>query len=244
MGRFFNRAAALVAAGLLVAGVGVGLLSGFAPWLVVTVAVGGVALLHWPLTLWFQGWVLEYYTEHGKLTRALELAIEIRDSSMIRREREKAHIDVAFVHFARGDYEHALQNLNKVVTSKLKPATKAVVDASAGYALAWLDRDLPRAEQLIEGAMKEFAQEPLFGFFLAVVRLKQKRLSDAKDLIQKSLAAEPDPKLPHPGERSYVLAQVLKGLGDEAGAKAELEKARLARGRFGELAAKELAPPA
>jgi len=244
MGRFFNREAAVVALGLLISAAVVCLASGLALWQVAAVSVGAVALGHWPLTLWFQGWVLEFYMEHGQLKRALELAIEIRDSSMIRREREKAHIDVAFVHFARGDFEHALQNLNKVVTSKLKPATKAVVEATTGYALAWLERDLPRAEQLIESGMKQFAQEPLFGFFLAVVRFKQKRLAESRDLILKSLEAEPDLKLPHPGERPYVLAQVLKALGDAAGAKAQLEKARGMRGRFGELATQELSVPA
>ena len=53
MGRFFNREAALVAAGLLVAGMAVGLIAGLKPWQVVAVTVGIVALLHWPLTLSF-----------------------------------------------------------------------------------------------------------------------------------------------------------------------------------------------
>jgi tetratricopeptide (TPR) repeat protein len=241
MGRFFNREAAVVAVGLLIAGVAVGLIAGLKPWVVVATTAGIVALLHWPVTLSFQSWVLEYYVEHGKLTRALELAIEIRDSSMIRREREKAHIDVAFVHFARGDYEHALQNLNKVVPSTLKPATKAVVEASTGYALAWLERELPRAEELVQRAITGFPQEPLFGFFLALVRYKQGRFADAKELVLKSLEAEPDPKLPHPGERSYVLALTLKALGDAEGARQALEKAKATHGRFAELAAKDLA---
>ncbi len=240
MGRFFNREAAVVAVGLLVAGVAVGLIAGLKPWLVVAVTVGIVALLHWPLTLSFQSWVLEYYVEHQKLERALALAIEIRDSAMIRREREKAHIDVAFVHFARGDYEHALQNLNKVVTSSLKPATRAVVDGSTAYALAWLERDLPRAEELAQKSIAAFPTEPLFGYFLGLVRFKQKRLAEAKELIAKSLENEPDLKLPHPGERPYVLALVLRELGDAEAAKASLEKARSVPGRFASLAAKEL----
>ncbi|MGC4113535.1 MAG: hypothetical protein QM765_02490 [Myxococcales bacterium] len=159
---------------------------------------------------------------------------------MIRREREKAHIDVAFVHFARGDYEHALQNLNKVVTSSLKPATRAVVDGSTAYALAWLERELPRAEEAAQRAIAAFSSEPLFGYFLGLVRYKQKRLPEAKELIAKSLEGEPDLKLPHPGERPYVLALVLRELGEKDAAKASLEKAKGTRGRFAELAAKEL----
>lgn len=244
MGRFFNREAAMVAVGLLLAGLAVGFIAGLKPWMVAAITVGVVALLHWPLTLSFQAWALEYYLEHGKLERALQLAMEVRDSSMTRREREKACIDVAFVHFARGDYEHALQNLNKVVPSNLKRTTKAVVEASTGYALAYLERELPRAEGLIQGAMASVPQEPLFGFFLSVVRLKQRRFAEARELIGKSLETEPDLKLPHPGERPYILAQVLKGLGDEAAARAELEKAKATRGRFAELAARELAPAA
>ncbi|MBI5547271.1 MAG: hypothetical protein HY901_25600 [Deltaproteobacteria bacterium] len=244
MGRFFNREAAAVAAGLLVAGVAVGLIAGLKPWVVVAIAVGLVALLHWPVTLSFQSWILEYYVGHGNLQRALELAIEIRDSAMIRREREKAHINVAFVHLARADYEHALQNLNPVVTSSLKPATKAVVDATTGYALAYLERDLGRAETLIQSSIASVPTEPLFGFFLAVVRLKQNRLQEAKSLILESLEAEPDPKLPNPGERQYVLAKVLEALGDGAGAKAQLEKASAMRGHFAQLAAQELSAAA
>lgn len=240
MGRFFNREAGMVALSLLVAGVAVGLVAGLKPWLVVAVTVGVVAILHWPLTLSFQSWVLEYYVEHQKLQRALELAIEIRDSAMIRREREKAHIDVAFVHFARGDYEHALQNLNKVVTSSLKPATRAVVDGSTAYGLAWLERDLPRAEELAQKSIAAFPTEPLFGYFLGLVRFKQKRFAEAKELIAKSLEGEPDVKQPHPGERPYVLALTLKELGDKDAAKASLERAKAANGRFAELAAKEL----
>ena len=240
MGRFFNREAAVVAAGLLGVSVAAGLVAGFKPWLVAATAAGALAVLHWPLTLSFQSWVLERYLERGQLERALELAIQVRDSSMTRRERNKGCLDVAFVHFARGDYEHALQNLTKVTTSSLKSATKAVVEASIGYALAYLERDLARAEQLVRSSIAGCPQEPLFGFFLAVVRLKQGRLVEARDLVQASLQAEPDLKLPHPGERPYVLAQTLRGLGDAEGARAQLEKARAMRGRFAQLADREL----
>lgn len=242
MGRFFNREAALVATGLLVTSVAVGLIAGLAPWIVAVITFVVMALLHWPLTVSFQRWALESYLEHGRLGRALDLAIEIRDSAVIRSDRAKAVLDVAFVHFARGDYEHALENLNKVVPASLKSATKAVVDASTGYALGYLGRELTRAEQLIQSSISAFPQEPLFGFFLAVVRLKQGKLADAKNLILKSLEAVPDPELPHPGERAYVLANVLTGLGDKAGARAQLEKAAATRGHFSELARSELLP--
>jgi tetratricopeptide (TPR) repeat protein len=244
MGRFFNREAAVVALSLLVAGVAVGLLSELRPWLVAVVSVALVAILHWPLTITFQRWVLGYYTDHGKLQRALELAVEVRDSAMTRAERDQSTLDVAFIHMARGDYEKALDNLRKPILSNQKPMTRAVVEASTGYCLAWLGRDLDRADELVQSAIaasqKAQLEEPLFGYFLGLLRLKQGRLADARGLVERSLAAEPDPKLPHPGERPFVMAQILKGLGDAAQAKAELEKSRAAGGRFGDLAAREL----
>lgn len=241
MGRFFNREAGMVALALLLTGLGISLLAGLEPWLVGAVTAGIVALFHWPVTLWFQNWILGFYTEHDRTDRALELAIQIRDSSVLRRDRENALLQVAFIHCARGTYPHALENLNRIVTSSLKPMTKTVVEATTAYTLAWLERDLPRAEALIQSSIKAFPQEPLFGFFLGLVRFKQNRHAEAKELILKSLQEDPSPKDPHPGERPYVLAQVLKALGDTAGAKAELEKAKAIKGRFGELAAKELA---
>ena len=244
MGRFFNREAALVALSLLVAGVAIGLTAGLRPWIVAAVSVGLVAVLHWPLTMAFQGWVLEFYVEHNKLERALGLALEIRDSSVLRRERQKAMIDVALVHLARGDYDNAIKNLRGVVTTTEMAATKAVVNGSWGYSLAHLGRDLEQAEELIQSALRSAPEEPLFGYFLGLLRFKQGRLAEAKELMEKSIAEEPDPKLPYPGERSYVLAQVLEALGDAGAARAELEKAKAIAGRFGEMAARKLSEAA
>ncbi len=240
MGRFFNREAGVVALSLLVAGLAVGLLAELRPWLVAVVSVAVVAILHWPLTITFQRWALEYYSDHGKLQRALELAIEIRESAVTRSERDKAYFDVGLVHVARGDYEKALDNLRKPVLTNQKPLTRALVEAVTGYCLAWLGRDLEKAEPLIKGAIKAAPQEPLFGYFLGLLRYKQGLLAEARSLIEKSLADEPDLKMPYPGERPFVLAQVLKGLGQAAEMTAQLEKAKAAGGRFGEMAAREL----
>ena len=244
MGRFFNREAALVAFSLLVAGVAIGLVAGLRPWIVAAVSVGLVAVLHWPLTMAFQGWVLEFYVEHDLLERALRLAIEIRDSSVLRRERQKAMIDVALVHIARGDYENAIKNLRGVITTSERATTRAVVQASWGYSLCHLGRELDQAEEMIQAALKSTPEEPLFIYFLGLLRFRQGRPAEAKELIEKSLAEEPDFKLPYPGERSFVMAQVLRALGDEGAARAEFEKASAASGRFGKMAAEELAKAA
>lgn len=241
MGRFFNREAAFVALALLVSAVAVGTLAGLRPSFVAAMTAATVLLLHWPLTLGFQDWVLSYYVEHEKLDRALALAIEIRDSAMVRSERDKAHLNVAFVHLARGKYELALENLRKVVTQKGKPAFKNVVEASTAYCLAHLERELGTADALLEGVFKgDGPTDPLFGYFLGLLRAKQGRLGEARELIEKSLAEEGDLKLPYPGERPYILAQVLRKLGEVAAARAQLAKAKECSGRFGELAAREL----
>ena len=37
-----------------------------------------MALFHWPITLWFQSWVLGFYTEHDRTDRALALAADTK----------------------------------------------------------------------------------------------------------------------------------------------------------------------
>lgn len=242
MGRFFNREAAFVAVALVLAASGVGVLAGLRPSFVAAMSAATVLLLHWPLTIGFQDRVLSYYLEHEKFDRALALAIEIRDSAVVRSERDRAHLNVAFVHLARGKYELALESLRKVVTQKGKPAFKNIVDASTAYCLAHLERELATADSLLDDVLKgEGPTDPLFGYIQGLLRAKQGRLSEARELIEKSLAEEGDLTLPYPGERPYVLAQVLGKLGETQAARAQLAKAKEQAGRFGELAAKELA---
>ncbi len=199
MGRFFNREAAFVAVALLVAAVGVGAIAGLRPSFIAGLAAAAVLLLHWPLTLGFQDWVLAYYVEHEKLDRALALAMEIRDSAVVRSERDKAHLNVAFVHLARGKYELGLENLRKVVTQKGKPAFKNVVEASTAYCLAHLERDLGTADALLEGVLKgEGPVDPLFVYFLGLVRAKQGRLAEARELIRRIARRRGGPEAPLP----------------------------------------------
>lgn len=241
MGRFFNREAAVVAAVLLLTTIAIGLLSDLEPWIIAASTAAAVALLHWPLTIWFQEQAIEFYTKHGRSQRALELAVEIRDSAMTRRERDKATIDLALVHLERGDYDSALRNLRGIVTTNLKPVMKAVVDGNIGYALGHLGRELEEAEKRVRSAIEAVPDEPLFEYFLGIIRLKQQRPAEARDLVQRSLTREPDPELPYPGERDYVLGLALKALGEAEGARAHFEKAASARSRFAELARQEAA---
>src|SRR5690606_29854021 len=133
---------AVVAAVLLLTTIAIGLLSDLEPWIIAASTAAAVALLHWPLTIWFQEQAIEFYTKHGRSQRALELAVEIRDSAMTRRERDKATIDLALLHLERGDSDSARRNLRRIVTTNLKPVMKAVVDGNIGYALGHLGREL------------------------------------------------------------------------------------------------------
>lgn len=244
MGRFFNREAAIVAAGLLLTTLAIGLLSDLQPWVIAASTAGALALLHWPVTIWFQEQALEFYTKHGRTQRALELAVQIRDSAMTKRERDKATIDLALVHLERGDYESALRNLRSIVTSSLKPVMKAVVDGNLGYALGHLGRDLEEAEKRVQSAIQSVPEEPLFEYFLGLVRLKQERPAEARDLIRRSLEREPDDELPYPGEREYVLGLAFKALGEADEARRHFERAAKAKSRFAELARNETASAA
>ncbi len=240
MGRFFNREAALVALSLLIAGIALALALDVPIWAKVVIPIAVLAILHWPLTIAAQEKMLETYTERGHYARALELALAIRDSSPDRQSRQRAALNVAFVHMARGDYENALNNLRGIVTTSEHAALKAVVEGTTGYCLAQLGRDLPEAERLILASLQAQPEEAIFVTFLAIVRLRQGNFAEAEKLLEKSLALDPDPKIPHPGERAYLMALALEGQGEAAKAEAQLKMAEKAGCLFGRKAGEKL----
>ncbi|MDR0965362.1 MAG: tetratricopeptide repeat protein [Myxococcales bacterium] len=240
MGRFFNREAAVVALILLVAGVAVALLVDVQLWIKLLIPLATLAILHWPMTILSQEKFLSFYIDHGRYARALDLALAIRESSPDRRSRQRASLSVAFVQMASGDYENALKNLRTIVATKEQVALKSVVGGTTGYCLAQLGRDLPEAERLIKASLATQPEEGIFVTFLALVRLQQGRFVEAGELLDKSLALEPDPKLPHLGERSYMKALVFEGLGDLAKRDEQLRLAPNERFLFGRKAREKL----
>ena len=243
MGRFFNREAGCGALLLLLVGLVAALSFDVPIWAKVVIPVGVLAVFHWPLAIFAQDKFLEFYIERGFYDRALALALDIRESSLDRRSRQQAALNVAFVHMARGDYENALKNLRTIVTTKEHAALRSVVEGTMGYCLAQLGRDLPEAERLITASVQAQPKESIFTAFLALLRFRQGELAEAGALLDKSLALDPDPRLPHPGERAYLRALIDEGQGEQIRAEAQLRLAEQVGGRchFGKLAAERLA---
>lgn len=240
MGRFFNREAAIVALALLVVGVVCALFVEVPVWAKVAIPVTVLAVLHWPLTISFQDWILEVYTERGCFDRALTLALAIREAAMDRKSRQRAALNVAFVHMARGDYANALANLRTIVVTSEQAAYKAVIDGLTGYCFAQQGGDLVEAERLVQSSLAAQPEEANFVTFLSLIRLKQGRYEEARALLEKSIALDPDPKDPHPGERAYMMGLILERLGETANARKHLEQASRAGCFFGRKAAEHL----
>jgi tetratricopeptide (TPR) repeat protein len=236
MGRYFNRESALVAVGLLVVTLPVLLFVGQldapkAAGLSVLITL----LLFFPLATVFQDHLIEWYAESGRIDRALDLALSIRDSAPNQRFRNRASVDVALIQLLRRDYQNALNNLESVKLSLLtQPEARAVVEGHLAYCLAHKDQQLERAEELARSAAKAVASEPIFGYFVGLVLYKAGKLAEAEAEIAKSIEANPDPKLPFPGERAYHLALVRKALGKDVAA--PRDQAVAAGGAYAELA--------
>jgi tetratricopeptide (TPR) repeat protein len=236
MGRYLNTESLALGAAILVITL-LGLAFGaHLDW----VKASGLALLitilsFFPLATVLQDQLLEYYAESGRIDRALDLAIAIRDSAPNQRFRNRAAVDVALIQLLRRDYANALNNLERVKLSLIKaPEARAVVEGHLAYCLAHQNTQLERAEELARSALKGAPDEPIFGYFLGLVLYKRNQLGEAEEQMAKSLEKNPDPKAPYPGERAYHLAVVRKALGKDAeGPKAQ---AVSAGGEFAELA--------
>ena len=236
MRRYLNAESGLVALGLLALSL---LTLLFVGRLELPKAVGlsvlVTLLLFFPIATVLQDQLIEWYAESGRIDRALDLAISIRDAAPNQRFRNRAAVDVALIQLLRQDYEHALQNLESVKLSLLSRAeARAVVEGHLAYCLAHRNEQLERADELARSAAKSVATEPIFGYFVGLVAYRAGRHAEAEELIAKSIEVNPDPKLPFPGERAYHLALVRKALGKDLAA--PREQAVAAGGAYAELA--------
>jgi tetratricopeptide (TPR) repeat protein len=236
MGRYLNAESGVVALVLLILSL---LTLLFVGHLEVPKAAGLsvliTLLLFFPLATVFQDQLLEWYAESGKIERALDLAIQIRNSAPNQRFRNRAAVDVALIQLLRQDYAHALENLESVKLSLLSQAeARAVVEGHLAYCLAHRNQQLERAEELARSAAKSVASEPIFGYFVGLVLYRAGRLAEAEELIARSIEQNPDPKLPFPGERAYHLALVRKAQGKDAAS--ARDQAVAAGGSYAELA--------
>lgn len=225
MGRFFNREAGLVALVLLLVGTAAALALDVPVWAKFAIPAGVLALLHWVVTPWAQERILEFYTESFRYESALRLAMDIREAAMDRQTRQSADLNVAFVQMACGHYDLALKRLRTIITTREQPITKSIVEGITGYCMAYLGTDLAEAEKLISASIATQPEEGTFVVFLALLRLRQGRFEEAKLLLEKSVALDGDPDLPHAGERQYLMAHALAGMGETARSQEALNQA-------------------
>lgn len=200
-------------------------LTGFA-WLVASV----------PLAMSLQGALVPLYLQAGLNRRALHLALLVRETAPSRKIRDLASVDVAMVHLTEGRFDDALRNLDGINASALGTRSRALVEGNRAYCRAHLDRELDRALAQAEEARTLDPDEGLLAYFEGLVRFKRGDLEGALREIEASLEAEPDPTLPFPGERPFVLSQILAALGrtDEAAARLDEAARRARRGPFAE----------
>ena len=242
MARFFNLESLAVLVGCLIVGVGGAFASGL-DWpkaigmgLVFTVVAFLIAA---PALL---DKLIEVYAKGGKLERAMDMAIIARDSAPSTRMKNRAMVDVALLHLLRRDFQHALDNLERVKLSLVgTDAGRAVVQGHLAYCLAHLNKELPRAEELARAANKAIPDEPIFTYFVGLVLLVSDKPAEAEPLLAASIEKNLDPTEPFPGERYWALAQARVKLGKDP--EPEKSKAIEAGGHFAEQA-KSLSAPA
>lgn len=236
MSRYRTLEALAIAAVLFGAATAIAWRLGLSPLMAAGAALGALVVLFLPLAAVVTDRLVPFYVARGLYDRALTLALAARDSEIKRSRRDVATVEIALIHLARGAFESALRNLRQVRASDLAPAARAVVLGHTAYCLAHLGREIDVAIAHAEAARSLLPAEWAFVYFDGLCRLKAGRAAEAAQLIRDSLAMDPNPDLPLPGERAYLLAQALRRLGDAAGAAEALAAARAAKGPFGDRA--------
>ncbi|RMG15163.1 MAG: hypothetical protein D6729_12695 [Deltaproteobacteria bacterium] len=228
MARLFTWETAVVTFGGLAVVVALSLDEGAGGYTVLFGLAWLVAAL--PLSLLLQNALIPLYVQLGWHERALKLATLVREGAPNRKLRDVASIDVAMVQVAMGRFGDALRNLENVHLSSFKRPVRALILANRAYCRAHLGRDLDRAGEEIAQALELDPETGILAYVDGLVRYKQGDPSGARERIELSLQQEPDPSLPVPGERPWILFQVLEALGDPAAAE-WLERARREGGR-------------
>lgn len=198
---------------------------------VYSILPGGAWLLaSIPLAISLQTALIPIYLQLGWNTRALELALLIRDAAPGRKLRDLAAVDVSMVHLSAGRLDDALRNFETINVHQLGPRTRALILGNRAYCRAHLGRELDRALGEAREARTVDPDEGLLHYFEGLVLHAQGQHAEARALIESSLAKEPDPRLPFPGERPWVLSEIAKALGDAPEAeRRRAEALRLAR---------------
>jgi len=194
-------------------------------WL--TLLVAAVWLLaSVPIALRAQSAAVPLYVRLGFFQRALDLAVNIRESAPSPKIRSIGSVDVAMVQIAMGRFEAALRNLESARVARFSDATTALVIANRAYCRAHLGVDLEKALGEADEACQKLPDEGILTYIRGLVLHKLGRDAEAREAIEASLETETDPSLPVPAERPFVLSHVLRGLGEDEAASVQLALAR------------------
>lgn len=232
MGRFYTWEAAI----LIVVGWGIIAAVGYLSHFPVTIVVAFLfawGLVGAILSIALTHQLIPVYLRLGLHDRALELCILARDSAANRKMRDMASVDIAMIHATQGRFADALRNLEGVNAFAMGTLPRALIEGNRAWCRAHVKGgDLDKALEEAKGAREAVPDEGIFAYFEGLVLHRLGRDAEALKAIEASLEADPDPKLPQPGERALVLSEVRRALGDAAGAKAALEDA-VREGRTG-----------
>lgn len=213
----------LLAGALLTAGVLLALGFGWGG-IVLGVLVWAVVVFPRP-AMRFQDWLFERALSKAQYDTALRLAIAMREGAYNRYLQALAEFDVGLVQLARGAPVDAERVFARIDRKRLRGRTRLLVGTY--HALA-------RLRAADEGERKEDAARDLIGVcteaaeqlgedanFLAARAESCLALNDlvaARTLIEESLALDPDPSDPSPGERHLLLGRIARAQNDVEGA--------------------------
>ena len=155
----------------------------------------------------------------GRPAEALPFFERVEQAWLSRKPQEVERFFVQFSLAAdkAGDMERSLQIMERGLKACPESATLA---NALGYTLADLNRDLPRAQALVEDALKREPQSSAYLDSLAWAHFRQGRLHEAFDAMQAALAALEEDEWDDPGadELFEHLAQILSAMGHPAAA--------------------------
>ena len=180
--------------------------------------VAGWLVASLPVAMKVQLAILPLYLRLGFNQRALDLAVDIRDSAPNRKGRDLASLDVAMVQAAMGRFKDALKSLDSIKAESFRDLVQALVLANRAWCRAHLGQKLERALEEAKKANALAPEEGLLPYFEGLALHKMGRNFEARTAIESSLKQDGDPALPCPGERALILGDTLQALGEEVAA--------------------------
>lgn len=229
------EAVLLLVAGLALFGAG-SWAAGLGPGWTSALLAAWVLVAYGPLLVRLQDRLLEFYLGSGRFQRALVLAGAIRDSATKARGRDLAEFDVGLVHLARGAPADAARSFGRIEKHLLQERTRLLVAMYQALALlrsaAETDRQAraPAAGDAARAALAAFGEDAQLLAVEAEALLAAGAPEAAFASLERSLALDPDPRDPSPGERHLLFARAALATGRPEAARRALSIAAGLRG--------------